>query len=513
MARCIWSVYELFNPPGCIKGQPCIHPAWKDTDSFEIVLCTSQSSQPYVSSLTEIWRDNKDLSESSVINTSVSLPRKTLKNGTLYLHAFFIKQTGASRMRHEINPELMRNDNAVVVSGSLTKYVPKQAEAFNLLGSEEAKPKTKPVLNGKPVTHWKPSIVLDFGEPVSLSAQGFPNELVKYLNLGRRQQYLPMLIFSEIRTFVKDLWPVNSSMTTLPLEVKLEKSNVGKIRFIAVVEESAKTMLQLGFSESDLDDVKNIFFNTSANILLLTLFVSTFHMLFDVLAFKNDIQFWRHRTSMAGLSFSTLVWRCVSQFIVTLYLYDQQTSLLVLIPSAVSSVIELWKLKKAMKISVSGLELSSSSRSPEEMETDAYDSQFMKYLSRYVLYPACVLGAIYSLLYTSHKSWFSWCIQSAANGVYAFGFLFMLPQLFINYKLKSVAHLPWRTFMYKAFNTFIDDVFAFILTSIPTAHRVAAFRDDIVFIIYLYQRWLYPVDKKRVNEFGETADDSDKKTN
>lgn len=70
------------------------------------------------------------------------------------------------------------------------------------------------------------------------------------------------------------------------------------------------------------------------------------------------------------------------------------------------------------------------------------------------------------------------------NGVYAFGFLFMLPQLFVNYKLKSVAALPWRAFMYKAFNTFIDDIFAFIIT-MPTAHRIACFRDDIVFIIYL----------------------------
>jgi len=40
----------------------------------------------------------------------------------------------------------------------------------------------------------------------------------------------------------------------------------------------------------------------------------------------------------------------------------------------------------------------------------------------------------------------------------------------------------------KAFNTFIDDVFAFIIT-MPTAHRLACFRDDIVFVIYLYQRW------------------------
>lgn len=96
-----------------------------------------------------------------------------------------------------------------------------------------------------------------------------------------------------------------------------------------------------------------------------------------------------------------------------------------------------------------------------------------------------------SLLFTFtlfFYSWYSWTINSLVNGVYAFGFLFMLPQLFINYRLKSVAALPWRAFTYRAFNTFIDDIFAFIIT-MPTAHRVACFRDDVVFLIYLYQRW------------------------
>uniref|UniRef100_A0A914Y060 Lipid scramblase CLPTM1L n=1 Tax=Panagrolaimus superbus TaxID=310955 RepID=A0A914Y060_9BILA len=63
--------------------------------------------------------------------------------------------------------------------------------------------------------------------------------------------------------------------------------------------------------------------------------------------------------------------------------------------------------------------------------------------------------------------------------------------------------------MYKAFNTFIDDLFAFII-KMPTAHRLACFRDDIVFLIYLYQRYLYPVDHTRVNEFGETFDEEKK---
>ena len=97
--------------------------------------------------------------------------------------------------------------------------------------------------------------------------------------------------------------------------------------------------------------------------------------------------------------------------------------------------------------------------------------------------------------------------------------------------------------MYKAFNTFIDDLFAFIIT-MPTAHRVACFRDDVVFLIYLYQRYgkndflsiimshwsknkiiwtctliissfsryLYPVDKNRIDMSGmieESPDDKD----
>lgn len=32
---------------------------------------------------------------------------------------------------------------------------------------------------------------------------------------------------------------------------------------------------------------------------------------------------------------------------------------------------------------------------------------------------------------------------------------------------------------------------------------------DIVFFIYLYQRWIYPIDPKRVNEYGLTGEPVD----
>jgi hypothetical protein len=59
------------------------------------------------------------------------------------------------------------------------------------------------------------------------------------------------------------------------------------------------------------------------------------------------------------------------------------------------------------------------------------------------------LGDLFLNCYLSFCSWYSWSVHSLVNGVYAFGFLFMLPQLFVNYKLKSVAHLPFKAFMYK----------------------------------------------------------------
>ena len=78
----------------------------------------------------------------------------------------------------------------------------------------------------------------------------------------------------------------------------------------------------------------------------------------------------------------------------------------------------------------------------------------------------------------------------------------MTPQLFINYKLQSVAHLNWRTMTYKSINTFIDDLFAFVI-KMPIMHRIACLRDDAIFFIYLYQRYKYKTDYTRVNEFGQ----------
>merc|ERR1712232_1323801 len=135
----------------------------------------------------------------------------------------------------------------------------------------------------------------------------------------------------------------------------------------------------------------------------------------------------------------------------------------------------------------------------------------MKYLM-WFSYPVSACWGIYNVYNYTYRSWWSWLVSSLADFAYTFGFINMMPQIFINYKLKSVAHMPWRVLGYKFFNTFIDDVFAFFIMSdyMTKKHRYMTLRDDIVFFIFLYQRHIYKVDPTRPDEFGYVYADADK---
>lgn len=46
--------------------------------------------------------------------------------------------------------------------------------------------------------------------------------------------------------------------------------------------------------------------------------------------------------------------------------------------------------------------------------------------------------------------------------------------------------MPMKAMVYKTLSTVIDDMFAFII-KMPILHRLACFRDDVVFLVFLYQ--------------------------
>ena len=212
----------------------------------------------------------------------------------------------------------------------------------------------------------------------------------------------------------------------------------------------------LGFSDKDIDDVRRLISGTSVYYLTITFVASFLHLIFEFLSFKSDIQFWKNMNSLVGLSFKQLLIDLVSQIVICFYLFENDSSMLVLIPSAVGVLIQLWKIskvyrKKLLHISATEIEGSAvvdSNNDRLNKLTQQADTLALSYLMM-LFVPALIGFAAKSLIYDKHKSWYSFCVNTTTGLVYSSGFAFMLPQLYINYRLKSVSHLPWAFLFYK----------------------------------------------------------------
>ena len=384
--------------------------------------------------------------------------------------------------------------------------------------------------DGALVTHIRPRLsVFVVGSPPTFPRSQPPPDITihpvhapkELAQRGYRVAYRPLVAVDEFtitrREYaVMDPDPARADPT---MTVNVRPLNIGLFRMMSQMVHSMDMMQNnFGMSESDLDELKEMFTGQDWRYLALTFGVSILHSWFAFLAFKNDIGFWKQKSNLEGLSVRTQWTSFVCQLIIFANLMDRgQSSWIIVGEMGVSVCIEGWKVTKFLARDgvfhrLLGVGAKALDKSQMQKDTELYDKRAMRFLS-YLLYP--VVGAYggYSLFYHPQRSWRSWVLRTLANGVYMFGFIAMTPQLYINYRLKSVAHLPWKAFMYKAFNTFIDDVFAFAI-AMPTIHRLACLRDDLVFFVYLYQRWLYPVDKKRVNEFGrayETDENGEEK--
>ncbi|KAG0485139.1 hypothetical protein HPP92_009218 [Vanilla planifolia] len=477
-----------------------------------------------------VWHESNipyaDWGPSSTRSLSLKyIPTEALKhNGSLYAHVFFAR---SGYPPDPYDPEYQPG-SAFWRTHPVVVYYPKpksgkRRSLLNSKGSEEemasaevkddVQAETKDDGTLEWISYWKPNITINLVDDFNrYPYNAIPQNVAGHLIVDPvTRNYFPTIYFNEFWLLKDKLIALNDSVTELPLNLEVGPIGLNKWQFFLQIEQSFQIHRSYGsMVEGEADELKRVFLEGNPYLLVVTMIVSVLHSLFDFLAFKNDIQFWNKNKSMEGLSAKSVVVSFISQLIVFLYLLDNDTSWMILASSGVGCCIEFWKIGKAMHI-----EIDRSGRIPmlrfrdresyTKNKTKEYDDLAMKYLS-YVLFFLAACFSIYSLMYEQHKSWYSWILSSLTSCVYMFGFIMMCPQLFINYKMKSVAHLPWRQMTYKFLNTIIDDLFAFVI-KMPALHRLSVFRDDVVFLIYLYQRWIYPVDRTRVNEFGFGGED------
>ncbi|KAJ8311058.1 hypothetical protein KUTeg_011392 [Tegillarca granosa] len=468
------------------------------------------------------WENGPNNDGSYTKYGKIITPEAVQNNGSIYLHVYVVKEgkspnpedKGAYSKRYTIHK-----------TKRLNKYKKrKYSDTVNLLtGETDVHPdlvRKENMSAFEILSHWHPNLTINILDDHSPWTKGhIPAPLDEYVEfLPGTNKYYPVVYFNDYWNLNSEYQPINETTKTLNLTLIFSPISLLKWQMYAAQGMRSKWYGMMGAdfmeeADEDQDSLKTAFLETNPYLLALTVIVSIVHSVFEFLAFKNDIQFWKNRKSLEGLSVRSVFFNVFQSLIVLLYVMDNETNMMVRISIFIGLGIELWKIQKVVNIKIDrerplfGIfpRITYEDKSTyTESHTKEYDMMAFKYLS-WALFPLLGGYAVYSLMYLEHKGWYSWVLGMLYGFLLTFGFIMMTPQLFINYKLKSVAHLPWRMMTYKALNTFIDDIFAFVI-KMPTLYRIGCFRDDIVFFIFLYQRYIYRVDPTRVNEFGTSQE-------
>ena len=482
------------------------------------------------------YEDNRE------IQTTVRLPSEVQHNGTLWAH-FFVGLSGA-----QLDPSAKDYDYARAVHffRPLTHYLPKKRarKLKNLLdkGNETETDVTEEQPKVSIANYYHPNFTLSAVPETgvqrldSLHPSLLKNIVQDPTNSrdpsGRNAFYYPVFFLNTFWQLKSQMTELNDTVKEVPLNIKLNNLASWKYTLISTMDEGIKTQSQQaatggstpgGGDGSEFEKFKEILLDTNSYLLATTFFVSILHMVFEGLAFKSDISYWRKKKDNVGTSVRTILANVFMQTVIFLYLVDNSdgTSWMILAGQGFGIFVEAWKITKTVDVRLREPGADSKFQflpyivafedkhalSDTEKKTQEYDAIAFNYM--YIIaVPLLLAYAAYSLYYESHKSWYSFVIETLVGSVYAYGFLMMVPSLYINYRLQSVAHMPSKTMTYKFLNTFIDDLFAFTIR-MPTLHRLATLRDDVIFFVWLYQKWVYKVDYTRVNEFGQGGEDED----
>ncbi|XP_026544557.1 cleft lip and palate transmembrane protein 1 [Notechis scutatus] len=423
----------------------------------------------------------------------LEIPESVQHNGSIYIHVYFTKSGFHPDPKQK---NLYRRLATVHTSRMINKYKRRRFQKTkNLLtGETEADPEMiKRAEDFGPVeviSHWHPNLTINIVDDHTPWVKGsVPPPLDQYVKFDAVSgDYYPILYFNDYWNLQKDYYPINETVERLPF--RLSYCPLSLWRWQLYAAQNSKSPWNFlgedlyGQSDEEQDSVKVALLETNPYLLALTIAVSIVHSVFEFLAFKNDIQFWNSRQSLEGLSVRSVFFGVFQSLVVLLYILDNETNFVVQVSVFFGLLIDLWKITKVMDVrldrenKIAGIfpRLTFKDKSTYiESSTKIYDDMAFRYLS-WILFPLLGCYAVYSLLYMEHKGWYSWILSMLYGFLLTFGFITMTPQLFINYKLKSVAHLPWRMLTYKALNTFIDDLFAFVI-KMPMMYRIGCLRD------------------------------------
>ena len=300
---------------------------------------------------------------------------------------------------------------------------------LSLAGRNTTHPQTLFYLKPTLTLQWVPQTGLNYPDKSSI-----PPTIYKHMTWYNETTYFPILYRSEFWTTRDQLKLINETVINHTVVIRMETVSMFKWNLMSQMEATweQQQKSQGGDEEDAANDMfRTMLLETNPYLLIVTGIVSVLHFVFDILAFKNDISFFKNKKSMAGLSLRSMIVNAVFQLIILFYLADNDTSYMVLMSNGMGLLIEVWKISKAVKLSFVNNELSlvwieeenqekSNSTTNLQKQTREYDEIAMTHLM-YVTFPLVTGYGIYSLVHKKHKGWISWILSTLVGFIYLFG--------------------------------------------------------------------------------------------
>ena len=284
-----------------------------------------------------------DFIENREVHTEFKVPKEVQQNATLLAH-FYVAQSGSV-----LDPTQPGYDTAKAYHfiRPLSQYQPKKkiAKTRNLLSdmpekdaveTEEEKKAPKIVAN-----YYHPnftvSLIPDAGTVPYATMHPGPRKYITLEATGARDAtgqygwYYPIVFTNTFWQLKKDMIELNDTVSTLPLHVKLNNVAHWKYNVFAAMDENIQANARAaaagqstpgGGDGSEMEMFKEIIIDSNSYLLAVTAVVSVLHMIFEMLAFKNDVQHWRKKKDNVGTSVRTILANVFMQGIIFLYLYD-----------------------------------------------------------------------------------------------------------------------------------------------------------------------------------------------
>eukprot|EP01084_Bolivina_argentea_P279008 476932_1 len=296
---------------------------------------------------------------------------------------------------------------------------------------------------------WKPTLalnLLDMYKPYPHVPNETLHEYAGYMEFHKPSgDYYPIIFPNEFSLFMKDLIPLNETVFEVPLTVSWNMMGLLKFNVIRALNGEGKKNLEDCDSDKTMENFLNhplvlvLYkawatnpFGVAAPIFIIALV----HMIFDFFALKNDISFWRNNNHPSGLSVHSICVNCVYESIIIFHLWDMGTTWIVLVGNVAYLITEIWKIGKAMSVSLQWCP----STIPLPYLSFKYLDSYKHSASReydeianmhqvFIAVPLLLGYSAFSLLYMKHKNWQSWILHSLVSFVYMFGFINMTPQV------------------------------------------------------------------------------------